>query len=95
MLKRVLGLVIVRGETIVSLSVEGPPPAESGPGGPGVRFRQQRVEYNLACAELAFYSQLQPGGGRAMPAGRGMGMMGGKRMGLAIDTNKAELSLCK
>jgi small nuclear ribonucleoprotein B and B' len=39
-MKRVLGLVILRGETIVTLQVEGPPPAEeTGPGiaaGPGV-----------------------------------------------------------
>merc|ERR1712166_483681 len=37
--KRMLGLVLVRGETVVSLSVEGPPPKEKEgkmTGGPGV-----------------------------------------------------------
>jgi len=38
--KRTLGLVLVRGETVVSLSVEGPPPPDNdgkdAPGGPGL-----------------------------------------------------------
>lgn len=42
--KRTLGLVVLRGETIVSMSVEAPPPADASakskapmvPGGPGV-----------------------------------------------------------
>mmetsp|Transcript_19562 Transcript_19562/g.28217 ORF Transcript_19562/g.28217 Transcript_19562/m.28217 type:complete len:217 (-) Transcript_19562:284-934(-) len=38
--KRTLGLVLVRGENVVSLSVEGPPPPQedekAAPGGPGI-----------------------------------------------------------
>lgn len=38
--KRALGLIILRGENVVSLAVEGPPPPSAGgrlaPGGPGV-----------------------------------------------------------
>src|SRR4051812_6299682 len=33
--KRTLGLVILRGESIVSVSVEGPPPTRDAVGGPG------------------------------------------------------------
>lgn len=34
--KRTLGLIILRGENVVSLSVDGPPPADKVPSGPGV-----------------------------------------------------------
>ena len=38
--KRALGLIILRGDSIVSMTIEGPPPVDtedkSAPGGPGV-----------------------------------------------------------
>lgn len=38
--KRSLGLIVLRGDSVVSMTIEGPPPPEEGerlvPGGPGV-----------------------------------------------------------
>lgn len=68
-LKRTLGLVILRGETIVSLSVEGPPPVVD-------EDKKNSVCSLSICFALSEpISQLPVGPGRGMPAGRGMGMM--------------------
>lgn len=55
--KRALGLIILRGAHVISLSVESPPPAD-----PAAR---------LGAAPGAPTSTLAPGGGIARPAGRG------------------------
>jgi small nuclear ribonucleoprotein B and B' len=56
--KRTLGLTIVRGAHIISLSVESPPPAD-----PSARLG--------ASAPSGISSTLAPGAGISRPAGRG------------------------
>eukprot|EP00548_Thalassiothrix_antarctica_P005050 CAMPEP_0194133788 /NCGR_PEP_ID=MMETSP0152-20130528/3808_1 /TAXON_ID=1049557 /ORGANISM="Thalassiothrix antarctica, Strain L6-D1" /LENGTH=122 /DNA_ID=CAMNT_0038829145 /DNA_START=233 /DNA_END=601 /DNA_ORIENTATION=- len=66
--KRSLGLVLIRGENVVSLAVEGPPPPSvSGkmtPGGPGV-------------ARAAGRGTVPQPGGMAAPMGLGAGPVAG------------------
>lgn len=68
-MKRALGLVILRGETVVSISVEGPPPVVD-------EDKKNAVSPSLDQKKrFLIATQLPMGPGRGMPAGRGMGMM--------------------
>jgi small nuclear ribonucleoprotein B and B' len=75
-MKRSLGLVILRGETVVSISVEGPPPVQDEDKKnavcvrPPIRGRRPSQYFSFSRV-----SQVPAGPGRGMPAGRGMGMV--------------------
>jgi len=75
--KRVLGLIILRGDAVVSLSIEGPPPPEPSeklaPGGPGVGKAVGRgLPVPLAGVPLGLSGPPPPGLGGMMGAPRGM-----------------------
>jgi small nuclear ribonucleoprotein B and B' len=80
--KRSLGLIILRGETVVSIAVEGPPPSEKRPrltpGGPGVA---NNVGRGTAMPSSAFGV---PPPGQLPPMGLGSAPVHG--VGVAVGT---------
>jgi small nuclear ribonucleoprotein (snRNP)-like protein len=91
-MKRSLGLVILRGETVVSLSVEGPPPVQDDDKKNAVCAtpNSREVHLNLSFSRA---SQLPAGPGRGMPAGRGMGMVPPCACCILTNFNRERLSL--
>lgn len=88
--KRNLGLIILRGENVVSIAVEGPPPPSASgrlaPGGPGVAVGAGRGSTNvlqggagvaplgLGAAPVYGVGMGIPPGGAGAPPGMGRGM---------------------
>lgn len=71
-MRRTLGLVILRGDTIVTLAVDGPPPIEDDSKGPQVRLASHATFQRRA--DLYTTAQIGAGPGMGGPAGRGMGL---------------------
>ncbi len=82
--KRILGLIILRGDAVVSLSIEGPPPPEPTekltPGGPGLgravgRGLPVSLPPNMGMPQLGLSGSAPMGiGGIGMRPGIGMSM---------------------
>ena len=93
--KRNLGLIILRGENVVSIAVEGPPPPSAtgrlAPGGPGVAVGAGRgalpnmptghAPMGLGGAPVAGIGGMAPPGMGGMPPMMGRGMPMGMGMG--------------
>lgn len=77
--KRLLGLIILRGENVVSIAVEGPPPSEQRakvmPGGPGVA---KGVGRGMPPPSISQHNQ---GQGVGVPMGLGPGAVPGVGVG--------------
>eukprot|EP00816_Leptocylindrus_hargravesii_P001703 CAMPEP_0196805154 /NCGR_PEP_ID=MMETSP1362-20130617/4898_1 /TAXON_ID=163516 /ORGANISM="Leptocylindrus danicus, Strain CCMP1856" /LENGTH=134 /DNA_ID=CAMNT_0042177893 /DNA_START=177 /DNA_END=581 /DNA_ORIENTATION=+ len=72
--KRLLGLIILRGENVVSIAVEGPPPNDGAkraklmPGGPGV---SKGVGRGMSSSSSSQQRPMMGGGGAPMGLGPG------------------------